>query len=79
MKEKVTEESERYSKEFNIQDVESIKITLSDFKYKKYWNCKVDILLNNGTTKVIDNTYIYDLEISNKDLKTLGGKMGVAF
>ena len=31
------------------------------------------------TTRVIDNAYIYKLEISNKDLKTLGGKMGVAF
>ena len=79
LKEEVTKESEKYSKEFNIQDIESIKITLSDFKYKKYWNCKVDILLNTGTTRVIDNAYIYKLEISNKDLKTLGGKMGVAF
>ena len=79
LKEEVTKESKKYSKEFNIQDIESIKITLSDFKYKKYWNCKVDILLNNGTTKVIDNTYIYDLELTNKDLKAIGGKGGVAF
>ena len=79
LREEVTKESKKYSKEFNIQDIESIKITLSDFKYKKYWNCKVDILLNNGTTKVIDNTYIYDLELSNKDLKAIGGKGGVAF
>ena len=79
LREEVIKESKKYSKEFNIQDIESIKITLSDFKYKKYWNCKVDILLNTGTTRVIDNAYIYKLEISNKDLKTLGGKMGVAF
>ena len=64
---------------FLIQDVESVKITLSDFKYKKYWACKVDIVLNDGTTRVIDNTYIYPLELSNKDLKAIGGKGGVAF
>jgi len=64
---------------FSIQDIESVKITLSDFKYKKYWACKVDIVLNDGTTRVIDNTYIYNLELSNKDLKSIGGKGGVAF
>ena len=64
---------------FSIQDIESVKITLSDFKYKKYWACKVDIVLNDGTTRVIDNTYIYNLELSNKDLKSIGGKGGVSF
>jgi hypothetical protein len=64
---------------FSIQDIESVKITLSDFKYKKYWACKVDIVLNDGTTRVIDNTYIYKLELTNKDLKAIGGKGGVAF
>jgi|TARA_B110000967_G_C18814641_1_gene525487 hypothetical protein len=79
--ENITKASKKYSKEFNIQDAESIKITLSGYQYKKYWNCRVEILLNNGITRVIDNTYpaIYELEISNKDLKTLGGKAEVAF
>ena len=79
--ENITKASKKYSKEFNIQDAESVKITLSGYQYKKYWNCRVEILLNNGITRVIDNTYpaIYELEISNKDLKTLGGKAEVAF
>ncbi len=79
LKEKVTDESEKYSKEFNIQDIESVKITLSEYQFRKYWNCKVDILLINGTTRVIDNTSVYDLEISIKDLKTLGGKSNIPF
>ena len=81
--EKVTEESERYSKEFNIQDIESIKITLSSYlSYKKtYSGCKVDILLKNGTPRVITNTYLSleNILISKKDLKGLGGKEMVAF
>lgn len=77
--ENITKESKKRNNEFNIQDAESVKITLSKYEFKKYWNCKVEILLNNGITRVIDNIYIYDLEISNKDLKTLGGKAEVAF
>ena len=81
--EKVSEESERYSKEFNIQDIESIKITLSSYlSYKKtYSGCKVDILLKNGTTRVITNTYLSleNVLISKKDLKGMGGKEMVAF
>ena len=81
--EKVVEESESYSEKFNIQEIESVKITLSDYlSYKKtYSDCKVDILLKNGKARVIRNTYLSleNVLISKKDLKALGGKEMVAF
>ena len=79
LKKEVSKLSKKYSKEFDVLDVESVKITLSDYRFKKFWNCKVEIILNDGTERVIDNTYVYDLEISKKELKGLGGQMGVAF
>ena len=75
----VTEESNIYLKEFNIQDIENVKITLSNYRLKKFWNCKVEIILNDGSERVIENTYVYDLGISKKELKNLGGEIGVAF
>ena len=78
LKKKVTEESKYYSKKFNIQDIESIKITLFDYRYKKFWKCNFNIILNDGTEIVPDHwTPVYDLEISKKELKNLGGEIGV--
>lgn len=79
LNENIIEESKKYSSEFDIQNVESIKMTLSGYRYKKYWDCEVELLLTNGTTRLINVSSIYDLEISNKDLKTIGGKADVAF
>ncbi len=79
LKREVSKLSKKYSKEFDVLDVESVKITLSDYRFKKFWNCKVEIILNDGTERVIDNARVYDLEISKKELKSLGGQMGVAF
>jgi len=79
LNENITNESKKYSKEFDIQNIEIIKMTLSGYQYKKFWDCKVELLLTNGTTRLIDVRGIYDLEISNKDLKIIGGKADVAF
>lgn len=79
LNENITNESKKYSREFDIQNIEIIKMTLSGYQYKKFWDCKVELLLTNGTTRLIDVPRIYDLEISNKDLKIIGGKADVAF
>lgn len=68
--------------------IKFIELCLADgvitdyLSYKKtYSGCKVDILLKNGTTRVITNTYLSlkNVLISKKDLKGLGGKEMVAF
>ena len=59
LKENIIEKSKSYSGKFSISDIDEVKIILSGFSYKKYWDCKVDIYLKNGEVKSIDNTYIY--------------------
>ena len=80
----ILEKSKRYSDGFDILDVKNILITLSELSsYRKvFYNCKVEIYLNDGSIKTIDNTYIYtsgSVSISKKDLKTLGGKANIPF
>ena len=82
LKENILEKSKSYSGKFSISDIDEVKIILSGFSYKKYWDCKVDIYLKNGEVKSIDNTYIYSsgrIELTKKDLKDLGGAEGTAF
>ena len=79
LNENITKESQKYSKEFDIQDIKSVKISLSGYRYQKYWDCKVEIFLTNGKTKQMDVSAIYDLEITNKALKAIGGKADIAF
>jgi len=84
LRDEILKKSKRYSDEFDILDVKNVLITLSTLSpyTKLFYDCKVDIYLNDGSIKTIDNTYIYTSKkvgVSKKDLKTLGGKGGVAF
>ena len=76
--------SKRYSTGFNVLDIKNVLITFSELSsYRKvFYNCKVEVYLNDGSIKTIDNTYIYtsgSVSISKKDLKTLGGKANIPF
>jgi hypothetical protein len=80
----IFEKSKRYSEEFDILEIKNVLITLSELSsYSKvFFKCKVDIFLNDGVIKTIDNTYIYSsgkISISKKDLKALGGKANIPF
>ena len=79
LKDNILKESEKYSQEFEIQDIKNVSVTLSGYQYNKYWDCKIELFLNSGATILIDVPRIYDLEISRRDLKTLGGKSDIAF
>ena len=80
----ILEKSKSYSVGFDILDVKNILITLSELSaYSKvFFKCKVDIYINDGSVKIIDNTYLYSsgrVSISKKDLKALGGKANIPF
>ena len=67
---------------FSISSIKDIKIVLSGFKYGKFWDCKINIYLEDGSLQTVDNTYIYSngkVEISKKELKAIGGKADVEF
>ena len=69
-------------KGFPITKIKDVKIILSGFQYGKFWNCKVNIYLDDNSIKTIDDTYIYSsgqVEISKNELKSIGGKEGVEF
>ena len=69
-------------KGFPITKIKDVKIILSGFQYGKFWNCKVNIYLDDNSIKTIDDTYIYSsgqVEISKNELKSIGGKQGVEF
>ena len=84
LSDEILEISKRYSSGFDILDVKNVLITLSELSSlrKVFYNCKVEVYLNDGSVKTIDNTYIYTSKkvgISKKDLKTLGGKANIPF
>lgn len=78
---KVLEKTNSYNN-FSLSSINDIKIVLSSFKYGKFWNCKINIYLKDGSLQTVDNTYIYssgNIEISKKALKSIGGKGDVEF
>lgn len=75
---KVLEKAKRYNG-FSISSINDIKIILSGFKYGKFWNCKINIYLDDGSLQTVDNTYIYSIEISENELKSIGGESDVEF
>ena len=84
LRDEILKKSKRYSDEFDILDVKNVLITLSGLSSytKLFYDCKVDIYLNDGSIKTIDNTYIYTSKkvgVSKKDLKALGGKANIPF
>ena len=69
-----------YSKQgqFEFSDVKGIMITIGGYKYKKFWDCALEIQLTNN--KVINTKIsISSLEITKKMLKSMGGKNMVPF
>ena len=78
---KVLEKANRYNG-FSLSSIKEIKIVLSGFKYGYFWDCKINIYLEDGSLQTVDNTYIYSsgkVEISKKELKAIGGKADVEF
>ena len=77
---KVLEKANRYN--VSINSIKDIKIVLSGFKYGYFWDCKINIYLEDGSLETVDNTYIYSsgkVEISKKELKAIGGEADVEF
>lgn len=65
---------------FSISSIKEIKIVLSDFNFGTFWNCKINIYLNDGSLQTVDNTLLYGkVEISEKELKSIGGESDVEF
>jgi hypothetical protein len=72
------EQEKSYLKKWNLNEVEKITSIFSEYKYGKFWNIDIKIYLENG--EVISKTeYIYSLEITKKELKNIGGKIGLEF
>lgn len=70
------------SKGFPINSIDEIKIILSKFQYGKFWSCKLNIYLNDGSVVTTYDTYIYSsgkVEISKSELKKIGGKANTEF
>lgn len=81
LSDKLLKEANRYNG-FSISSIKDIKIILSGFKYEYFWDCKINIYLEDGSLQTVDNTYIYSsgkVEISKKELKAIGGKADVEF
>jgi hypothetical protein len=81
LSDKLLKEANRYNG-FSISSIKDIKIILSGFKYGYFWDCKINIYLEDGSLQTVDNTYIYSsgkVEISKKELKAIGGKADVEF
>jgi hypothetical protein len=69
-------------KGFPISKISDVKIVLSKFEYGKFWNCRVNVYLDDNSVKTIDNTYIYssgNVQISKNEIKSIGGKQDVEF
>ena len=69
-------------KGFPISSINEVKIILSKFQYGKFWSCKLNIYLNDGSVITKKDTYIYssgNVEISKSRLKSIGGKDGIEF
>jgi hypothetical protein len=65
---------------FSISSIKEIKIVLSDFNFGTFWNCKINIYLNDDSLQTVDNTLLYGkVEISEKELKSIGGESDVEF
>ena len=78
---KVLEKANRYNG-FSLSSIKEIKIVLSGFKYGYFWDCKINIYLEDGSLQTVDNTYIYSsgkVEIRKNELKAIGGKADVEF
>jgi hypothetical protein len=79
---KVLEKANRSYDGFSISSINDIKIILSNFSYGTFWDCKINIYLDDGSLQTVDNTYIYSsgkVTISENELKSIGGERDVEF
>ena len=69
-----------YKNKWELNQVEKISITLSGFKYNKFWDMNVSIQLNNTEKTIINKAvYVYSLGMTKKQLKNIGGKNSIEF
>ena len=66
------------AEKFELSQIQKIGVIFSDYRYKKFWKLEVIIYLDNNEKKS-NNIYIYDLNISKKMLKSIGGKADIEF
>ena len=66
------------AEKFELSQIQKIGVIFSDYRYKKFWKLEVIIYLDNNEKKS-NNINIYDLNISKKMLKSIGGKADIEF
>ncbi len=67
-----------YNPKFNLEDISGIHLTFSKYQYQKVWECQVKLFLPN-LQKDEFKSYVYDLEISKKELKEAGIQLDIPF
>lgn len=67
-----------YRPKFNLEDIKGVSLTFSEYKYNKVWECQVTLFLPN-LQKDEFKSYVYDLEISKKELKQAGIQLDIPF
>ena len=71
-KDEILKKVERsYNPKFELKNIVGINITFSDYRYKKVWESEVTLFLDDMQKETF-KSYVYDLEISKKELKDLG-------
>jgi hypothetical protein len=70
------------AEKFELSQIQKIGVIFSGYIYRKFWNLEVIIYLDNNTTEIAQvnaDIDIYDLNISKKMLKSIGGKADIEF
>lgn len=67
-----------YNPKYILEDISGIHLTFSKYQYKKVWECQVTLFLPN-LQKDEFKSYVYDLEISKKELKEAGIQLDIPF
>ena len=76
---KEIEDKQKYSPiKFDFLNIQDIQTVFSDFRYGKFWEAKIIITLNTSE-KIEIKSYIYDLDINKKGLKSIGAKANTIF
>ena len=71
-KDEILKKVERsYNPKFELKNIVGINITFSDYRFKKVWESVVTLFLDDMQKETF-KSYVYDLEISKKELKELG-------
>lgn len=85
LRERIISELRRFSRkgysqkgQFEFYEIKDVMIVFSDYKYKKFWDCQIEIKLTDG--KIINTKlFISGLEITKKVLKSMGSSEGQKF